>query len=230
MSEWSEWRDPDDPKRGSDEHKLYRNRIGNLLLLESDINKEVGDYEFMLEDAYPGRAATIGGQPPLFYGDSVLKLPKKLVLNRTADICNPVTPRWAPTSLRRLLAWTWQGRLFPWWLVAPLRRPSPFSLRRRDWAGPALAVAVAVREHARGHSERWPSRAASSYDNSDIVSDANAVSSCWRSLGENVVRVRAWSRSTRPSWPARGTEPPSGTRCRRGDYSIGALRCTRACL
>jgi hypothetical protein len=109
-SEWPTWRDPADVTRGSDDHKLYRNRIGNLLLLESDINKEVGDYEFLAKKtgAYPGRAATVRGRARLAFKDSALQLPKRLVRDRQTTVwtSQSIEDRQAELAKIALRVWT----------------------------------------------------------------------------------------------------------------------------
>lgn len=84
VGEWAYWRDPQNPQVGSDVHKLYRNRIGNLLLLEAHINKEVGDYDFDAKrfGTYPGRAATVQGRARWCFRDSALRLPQQLARSR----------------------------------------------------------------------------------------------------------------------------------------------------
>ncbi len=113
LTEWKKWRDPTDPLRGSDEHKLYRNRIGNLLLLEANINSEVGNYDFMAKKtgSYPGRATTVSGRSRFCFGDSQLRLPKALVADSTTDWTKAaIERRQEALSKTALKVWTLQPR------------------------------------------------------------------------------------------------------------------------
>lgn len=73
--------------RGNDKHKDYLNRLGNLCLLEGDINRDVSNFDFAAKQtaAYPGIAKNVkdkikgGTRPRKSYKDSVLKLPGDLI-------------------------------------------------------------------------------------------------------------------------------------------------------
>ena len=83
ISEWSHLREQ------PDEHKRYLNRIGNLLILEGDINKHVSNYDLHAKQtgAYPTR---VKGRKA--YLDSALSMPKSL-----AD--TSAFPRWDFASI-----------------------------------------------------------------------------------------------------------------------------------
>jgi hypothetical protein len=74
IGEWS-W-----ARANKDAHSLYLNRIGNLLIMEADINKMLSNYDFQAKQqgVYPPRAATYGGAARKSYRDSVLKLAKEV--------------------------------------------------------------------------------------------------------------------------------------------------------
>ncbi len=78
-SEWAAWRDSDgDPV---EKHADYLNRLGNLLILEGEINGQVSNYDFEAKRAgnYPGKAAKFKGSPRKSFVDSRLSLVKDLL-------------------------------------------------------------------------------------------------------------------------------------------------------
>lgn len=94
LTEWSFAREPADPTVYTEEHAHYVNRIGNLLILEADINREVSNYAFAgkRNRLYPPAALTVGGAPRKCYADSALAL--------VADVCDSTAyPDWTPTSI-----------------------------------------------------------------------------------------------------------------------------------
>lgn len=76
LMEWSWFR------AHPDKHKSLVNRIGNLMILESQINKTVGNHSFEVKRGAPYKGSKSGASAPLktCYKDSDLKLPH--------DLCN----------------------------------------------------------------------------------------------------------------------------------------------
>jgi hypothetical protein len=78
-SEWASWRDSDgDPVEN---HGDYLNRLGNLLILEGEINGQVSNYDFEAKRTgkYPGNATNYKGSPRKSFVDSKLSLVKDLL-------------------------------------------------------------------------------------------------------------------------------------------------------
>ena len=97
VTEFAEWRDPADAthrRKNLSLHRAYVQRIGNLLLIESDINSELGDYDFPAKQSgsYPSEVSKIGGRPRRSYKDSALRLPREL-----SDQAK--WPKWDPAAI-----------------------------------------------------------------------------------------------------------------------------------
>jgi hypothetical protein len=94
LDEWADWRLRSDPLAKCAEHRDYVNRLGNLLILEEQVNQQVANYGFQAKQtgAYPGRSALYKGEPRLCYGNSALTLAK--------DVCNrSVYPSWTARAI-----------------------------------------------------------------------------------------------------------------------------------
>jgi Protein of unknown function DUF262/Protein of unknown function (DUF1524) len=79
QDEWAGWRYSDgDP---IEDHSEYLNRLGNLLILEGEINGQVSNYDFEAKRTgnYPGQAANYKGAPRKSFVDSKLSLVKDLL-------------------------------------------------------------------------------------------------------------------------------------------------------
>lgn len=74
IAEWTYWRDPED--KPTELHHEYVNRLGNLLILESEINGQLSNFDFTAKrtGAYPGAAGTLKGKRRASYADSKLWL------------------------------------------------------------------------------------------------------------------------------------------------------------
>jgi hypothetical protein len=77
LTEWAAFRDASDPLKTTDLHRLLVNRLGNLLILEADINTSVSNYEFAAKKSglYPAGAGTQRKS----YADSQLALAGQIV-------------------------------------------------------------------------------------------------------------------------------------------------------
>lgn len=67
-------------KEKPDLHREYLNRLGNMCLIEKDINSHVESYDFNAKQAgtYPGAAIKRKGEPRKHYGNSEMHLVKEL--------------------------------------------------------------------------------------------------------------------------------------------------------
>lgn len=79
IDEWSVWRYASGEP--TEEHSEYVNRLGNLLILEGEINGDISNYDFEAKrtGAYPGQAATHKGRPRKSFKDSKLSLVKDVL-------------------------------------------------------------------------------------------------------------------------------------------------------
>lgn len=77
--EWAAWRDSDGTP--GEDHSKYLNRLGNLLILEGEINGQVSNYDFEAKRTgkYPSQAANFKGSPRKSFVDSKLSLVKDLL-------------------------------------------------------------------------------------------------------------------------------------------------------
>ncbi len=92
--EWPGWRSKSDKTQKSERHRDYVNRLGNLLILEGEINRDVSNFDLRAKQTgnYPGRWATQGGGQRKCYADSTLKLAK--------DLCSPTKySRWGAKTI-----------------------------------------------------------------------------------------------------------------------------------
>ncbi len=90
LGEWS-W-----ARAHPDKHKKLVNRLGNLLILEHDINKEVSNHEFDVKRGDPFKKAKSGASKPLkkCFKDSALKWPQ--------DLCNKAKwPDWTEVAIEQ---------------------------------------------------------------------------------------------------------------------------------
>lgn len=130
VDEFRAWRDPDDPlqrRKNLQLHRQYFQRIGNLLLIESDINAELSDYDFRAkkDGSYPDRYRTIEGRPRRTYADSALTLPRQL-----ADAAQ--WPTWEPKDIDRRQLHLAELAVVAWRLTAPPTRRRGSGSRRRS--------------------------------------------------------------------------------------------------
>lgn len=119
-SEYAAWRDPSDPRGRRKNlvlHRQYLHRIGNLLLIESDINSELSDFDFPAKQTgiYPDPYGSIDGRPRKSYGDSQLRLPG--LISNTAD-----WPSWEPSDIDRRQEELAKYALEAWQLQLPPAR------------------------------------------------------------------------------------------------------------
>jgi hypothetical protein len=79
QDEWAGWRYTDGEP--VEEHGEYLNRLGNLLILEGEINGQVSNYDLEAKRTgnYPGPAANYKGAPRKSFADSKLSLVKDLL-------------------------------------------------------------------------------------------------------------------------------------------------------
>jgi hypothetical protein len=134
VGEFGAWRDPDDPQHRRKNlrlHRQYFQRIGNLLLIESDINAEINDYDFRAKQdgSYPDRYRTIDGRPRRTYADSALTLPRQL-----ADTVQ--WPTWEPDDVDRRQQQLAKLAVVAWRLAAPPTRRRGSTSRRRGTGSP----------------------------------------------------------------------------------------------
>lgn len=119
-AEFAAWRDTDDPTGRNKNRRLHRQyfqRIGNLLLLESDINSELSDFDFPAKQdgTYPAPYRQIDGRPRRSYRQSALKLPRQLG-SRAA------WTSWEPEDVDRRQEILADLAVKAWRLAAPRRR------------------------------------------------------------------------------------------------------------
>jgi hypothetical protein len=95
LAEWAQWRSSSNPLHVSDDHREFINRLGNLAILEGEINRQVSNYDFQAKRSgnYPGGATTFKGVTRKSYADSKMRLVK--------DLCDQQTyPKWTAKEIK----------------------------------------------------------------------------------------------------------------------------------
>ena len=120
ITEFAEWRDPEDPSRKNLAlHRRYIHRIGNLLLIDASINSVQGDFSFHAKQTgdYPTEFALVRttGEQRACYRDSTLRLPQEL-----ADAAEWAT--WAPEDIDRRQSQLAERAVIAWRLRPPPRQ------------------------------------------------------------------------------------------------------------
>jgi Protein of unknown function DUF262/Protein of unknown function (DUF1524) len=110
ITEWSSWRSASDPTVKAERHREYVNRLGNLLILEAEVNQAVSNFDFRAKQTgnYPGQWATDKGAPRKCYTDSTLKLTKDLCdqTKYSRWSAKAIEDRQAELALDAVNAWT----------------------------------------------------------------------------------------------------------------------------